>query len=280
MQLRAGGLLQQPRLVKIRTEGIIFRMCSKAARQITIRLSLAKWWRDRRARHSFTRTAAEFVTNLWEFIRSSTPEQRRRRFGDIDFDWENRVDTTSATVSWRDRLVGAFTSGYQPTEPSLFHEMLGSLRIDFRSFTFVDLGSGKGRALLLASDYRFRRIVGVELIPDLHRIAQQNLNAYKSAAQKCFAIESICGDVREFSLPKEPLLIYLFNPFLESVLEQVIANLERSLAEHPRPIFIVYHNPALSAVVVRSGVFARIGGSHQYSLLANQEGRRLMEQRS
>jgi SAM-dependent methyltransferase len=280
MQLQASGLLQQPRLIEIRAEGIIFRMRSEPVHPIKFWPSLAEWWRDRRARHSFVRTAGELVGNLWEFMRNSTPEQRRRRFGDIDFDWENRVNTTSGTVSWRDRLVGAFTSGYQPTEPALFHEMLGSLPIDFRSFTFVDLGSGKGRALLLASDYPFRRIVGVELIPGLHRAAQKNLSTYKSDTQKCFAIESTCGDVREFSFPKEPLLIYLFNPFPESILEQVIANLERSLAEHPRPIFIVYHNPALSAVVVRSGVFARIGGSHQYSLLANQEGRRLMEQRS
>ena len=107
-----------------------------------------------------------FAAELWGFLRDSTPEQRRRRYGDVEYDWDHRVDTTSATVGWRDRLLGVFHSAYQPTEPALFHEMLAALNITFEDFTFIDLGSGKGRALLMASDYPFLRIVGVELLPE------------------------------------------------------------------------------------------------------------------
>src|SRR5262249_27336931 len=67
------------------------------------------------------------LSELWEFVRDSTPEQRRRRYGDVEYDWDHRVDTTSATVGWHDRLLGIFHSPYQPTEPALFHEMLAAI---------------------------------------------------------------------------------------------------------------------------------------------------------
>ena len=54
--------------------------------------------------------------------------------------------------------------------------MMSSLKLDFQEFTFIDIGSGKGRVLMMAADYPFRRILGIELLPDLHRAAQENLN--------------------------------------------------------------------------------------------------------
>ena len=97
----------------------------------------------------------------------------------------------------------------------------------------------------MASDYPFRRIIGVELLPSLHQIAQENLRQYKSESQKCFALESICADATDFPLPEDPLVIFLFNPFPESGMRQVVANLEQSLRAHPRPVYVLYHNPLL-----------------------------------
>ena len=86
-------------------------------------------------------TARSFATHAWQFLRESTPAQRRRRYGDAEYDWDYRVDTTSATVGWRDRLLGHFHSPYQPSEPALFREMIATLKIDFQEFTFIDIGS-------------------------------------------------------------------------------------------------------------------------------------------
>ena len=61
----------------------------------------------------------------------------------------------------------------------------------------------------MGSDYPFRRIVGVELLPALHRAARENLRKYRSESQKCFDLESICADATEFSFPVEPMLLYL-----------------------------------------------------------------------
>ena len=182
-----------------------------------------QWWNAVAGREGRTAATRQLVAAFWEFVRDSTPERRRQRYGDAEYDWEHRVNTTSAVVGWRDRLLGVFHSPYQPTESALFHEMLEALRqqsrSDFHDFVFIDLGSGKGRTLLMASDYPFRRIVGVELLPALHQAAQENLSKYRSESQKCFALESICADATEFPFPAEPTVLYLFNPFPEAGLE-------------------------------------------------------------
>jgi SAM-dependent methyltransferase len=211
----------------------------------------------------------QLAGRLWEFVRDSTPTHRRERYGDVEYDWDHRVDTTCATVGWRDRLRGLFHSPYQPTEPALFREMLQSLPLDLSKFAFLDIGSGKGRTLLMAADFPFRRILGIELLPELHRVCTENLRSYTSKSQKCFAIEAICGDACQFVSPAEAMVVYLFNPLPEAELRQVVSNLEQSLDLEPRPVYAVYHNPLHENVFAESRWFRKIAGTVQYSLYAN-----------
>jgi SAM-dependent methyltransferase len=214
-------------------------------------------------------TGTLLARELWDFLRDSTRERRRRRYGDMEYDWEHRVNTTSGSVGWRERLLGTFLTAYQPTEPALFHEMMASLPVDVRGFTFVDLGSGKGRTLLMASEYPFRKIIGVEILPELHRMAEENIRAYRSPRQSCTEIESICADASDFDLPAGPLLLYLFNPLPETSLRRMLANLEKSLRQHPRTVYVLYCNPLLERVLLESSIWARIGGMPQYTIYAN-----------
>ena len=144
--------------------------------------------------------------------------------------------------------------------------MMDALPIQLGLFTFVDLGSGKGRTLLMASEYPFRRILGVEILPELHEIARENLSRYKSESQKCFALEAICGDAADFPFPAEPLVLYLFNPLPEPGLRTVIDRLDQSLRGHPREVYVLYHNPLLERVLSASALLAKIGGTPQYSV--------------
>jgi SAM-dependent methyltransferase len=228
--------------------------------------TMGRYWKESLACCGFLPAARSFANLIREFLWESTPAQRRRRYGDAEYDWDYRVDTTSATVGWRERLIGQFHSAYQPTEPALFKEMMASLKIDFQEFTFIDIGSGKGRVLLMAADYPFRRILGIELLPALHRVAQENLSAYKSDSQQCFALETVCGDAREFVFPAEPILLYLFNPLPELALIEVMANLENSLRQFPRVVYLLYHNPLLEHVLAKHPAFTKIGGTPLHSL--------------
>jgi hypothetical protein len=118
----------------------------------------------------------------------------------------------------------------------------------------------------MASEYPFRGIIGVELIAELHRAAQENLAAYKSKSQRCFALEAICGDATDFRFPDDPLVLYLFDPLPESGLRRVLDNLRQSLRAHPRAVYVLYQNPVLERVLEGSSVFVRVGGSEQYSI--------------
>ncbi len=229
---------------------------------------MRNWWRSHAEERGAGATTSLLLRKLWEFALESTPERRRQRYGDMEYDWEQRVNTTGGSVGWRDRLLGLFLSPYQPTEPALFQSMMACLQIEFNEFTFVDLGSGKGRTLLMASEYAFRRIVGVEILPALHKVAQENLARYKSESRKCFTVESVCGDAIEFCFPAEPTVLYLFNPLQESGLKRVMARLDVSLSAHPRTVYVLYHNPLLEHLIAGSGKLRKMAGTPQYSIYA------------
>lgn len=230
------------------------------------------YWNEQRSQRGLVRGTRDLLGAVWEFARDSTPSRLRSRFGDADYDWDYRVNTTSGAVGWRDRLLGTFYSLYQPTEPAQFREMIETLQqkrnLNLDEFTFVDLGSGKGRTLLMASDYPFRRILGVELLPSLHQIAQENLSRYKSDSQRCFHLESVCADATAFALPAEPLVLYLFNPFLEAGVRRTAENLKSSLQQHPRAAYVLYHNPQLEHVLAEETFLTKITGTYQYSIFA------------
>jgi len=227
-------------------------------------------WRDTSNRKSFFAALREVGADFWEFLRESTPERKRLRYGDVEYDWEHKVDTTSATVTHRGRLIAAISGApYQPTEPGIFRKMIETLDIDLRDFTFVDLGSGKGRTLLMASEFPFHRIVGVELLPELHEIAQKNVSAFNDEKQRCREIELLCCDAREYQFPAEPIVLYLFNPLPAAALQAVIGDLERSLQQNPRPARLIYHNALWEYILAKTGVFHKLDGTFQYSIYSN-----------
>jgi len=202
-----------------------------------------------------------------EFLRESLPERRRLRYGDVEYDWDYRVDTTSATVNWKVRLAGALSgAGYQPCDPDLFHQTVGKLPVSYGNFVFIDIGSGKGRALLMAADYPFRRILGVEHLSALNEIARANIKRYQSPAQECFAINIICEDARRFQFPLEPTVLFLLNPLPEPALNVVVGNFVQSLEAKPRPAWIIYHNPVLEHLLQKLPQFRRVEGDYQYAI--------------
>jgi SAM-dependent methyltransferase len=215
--------------------------------------------------HGVLGTMARMARGCFELVRDSMPARRRLRFGDLDFDFEQRADTTWSNVSFATRVREVFAGrGYQPTDPSIFREMMEHVTADLSGYTFVDLGSGKGRALLLARAYPFRKIVGLELLPELHEVAKRNVARLPPGTRQHF--ELLRGDAREFEFPSGPLFLYLFDPFPPEILAEVIANLERSMARDPRPVIVAYQNPVSEPVIAASGSFRKIGGTLQWAV--------------
>jgi SAM-dependent methyltransferase len=223
--------------------------------------------RDSIARRGVVRTVAALLKGAFEIARDYWPSRRRMRFGDMDFDWDHRVDTTWANLPLATRIREVLAGRpYQPSDPLTFHEMMSQLAIDLRDFTFVDLGAGKGRALLMASDYPFRKIIGVELLPELEAIAQQNVRKYSSDRQQCRNFEVHCGDARLFQLPPEPLVIFLFDPFAEDILRRVIEGIAQSVREAPRKVYVAYQNPVSEGVLKEFPSVRKIAGTIAYAI--------------
>jgi predicted RNA methylase len=207
--------------------------------------AVLRWQRDSiRARGlvgSFRYLAGQAV----ECVKDCLPERRRSRFGDIDYDCDHAVDTTWARLPVSVRLREVFSERlYQPTVEEEFAAIMQHLAaVDFATYTFIDLGSGKGRALLLASMYPFAHIAGVEVQPELDAIAHQNIERFCEPGQQCHSIESLCADAREYDFPLTDIVLYLFNPFPDYVLREVLNNLVASARRHPRAIFVLYNAP-------------------------------------
>ena len=146
---------------------------------------------------------------------------------------------------------------YAPTLMAPFRRMMAALPIEEEELVFVDLGSGKGRALLLASEYPFRRIVGVELSPRLHRVARANIERFHSDAQRCSRFELTCMDATDWEPPPEPMVLYLFHPFPIEIFAAVLARLEASLRACPRHVYLAYLNPLFDEIVMQTGLFER-----------------------
>jgi predicted RNA methylase len=143
---------------------------------------------------------------------------------------------------------------YSPTPGRQFSRILRSLPLrDVSSFTFIDLGCGKGRTLLIAAEHGYRHVVGVELDPDLAQVARRNIAAYTAAKpQWTGTIEVVEGDAARYELPGTPTVLFLFNPFGADTLRAVIAGIEQSLTQCPRPFVVVYYNPVHQALMDNS----------------------------
>jgi SAM-dependent methyltransferase len=227
-----------------------------------------KWFRDSVRSRGLLASFVYLGGQAWEVTRDSMPDRRKSRFGDIDYDCDYGVDTTWARLPMRVRLREVFTERlYQPTVPDEFTEIMQYLAvIDFTDYTFIDLGSGKGRALLLAVMYPFFEVVGVEIQRELHLIAEQNIANFDVPGQQCRNVWSRCLDAREYEFPDTPIVLYLFNPFPDYVMERVIANLRASVVANPRPVYVIYNAPFERQVLDQAEFLEQYAESPQYVL--------------
>ena len=141
-----------------------------------------------------------------------------------------------------------YNNGYFAVAPSVFHAVMRALALDFERFTFVDLGSGKGRALLLAADYDFREIIGIELSPELDRVARANIARY-TKGRRHPPMVNLLGDAAELDYPSGPLIVYMWNAFTRPVLEKVFENLGSWLARERQELYVVYMHPELESTL-------------------------------
>jgi SAM-dependent methyltransferase len=167
---------------------------------------------------------------------------------------------TSGVGSAKDLPVNeaarAHAIGYAGSQPSVLRLSLAELP-PLDTYTFLDLGCGKGRTLLVASEFSFRDIVGVELSPPLAGIARRNAAIIAKHFPRRTPVRVVVGDASAFPLPAGDLVIFLYNPFGAEIVAKVVAAVEAAIAAASRSIYIVYYNPVAGHCFDRSPLLYR-----------------------
>jgi SAM-dependent methyltransferase len=114
----------------------------------------------------------------------------------------------------------------------------------------VDLGCGKGRVVLVAAQFPFQRVVGVDISPDLTEVARRNIQVFPRASTRCRDIEVQNADATRFEFPESNVLLHLYHPFDSEVTAAVLRRLEASVVARPRQVRIAYllYTSAMPAV--------------------------------
>jgi len=188
------------------------------------------------------------------FMRSMREQGFRRTFQsalniceDWLFDWRYGTDTVSriyqADLEF-DHPNKKSAHPYIPNRGRSFNKLMAAIALP-RGGIFVDYGSGKGKILMLASRFGFRRVVGLEFSEELHRVALSNVKKYQ-ARTGCQSIEPVLGDASRYVLRDDENVLFFFNPFEQDVLDGCLGQIESSLARNPRHIWVIYFDPRFS----------------------------------
>jgi predicted RNA methylase len=164
---------------------------------------------------------------------------------DQTFDSQHGVDTSGVVEI--DELVAdhpakSSARRYEATPPECFHFLVEEAGVQSPGeYDFVDLGSGKGRVLMLAGLAGFRSVSGVELCENLHRIASTNISHTfdEASAERPVAL---LGDATTYGFPARPTVCFLNNPFGLPILDKALNNIEESLRTSPREFLLIYYH--------------------------------------
>jgi SAM-dependent methyltransferase len=172
------------------------------------------------------------------------------------------VEPSAAGITNDVQLANAIR--YVPIrEQVLSHLLAHTLRgREPASLTFVDLGCGKGRALLIAARFAFRQIIGVELSASHVECAAANVASYLAQpatkpAIRCRDIHVVCESAPAFIYPDSDLLVYLYRPFTGATFTATLDSLAAFAHGSGRAVTIVLCCPSEEYLLERHPNFRK-----------------------
>ena len=146
---------------------------------------------------------------------------------------------------------------YAPMNWRQLHRALPPGSVSKRD-VFIDIGSGKGRAVLVAAaDYPFARVIGVELSRELHEVAERNM-ATTTRRLRSADVELICADVREYRIPDEVSVVFMNNSVRGSIFAGVLDDISGSMRRKPRSMRLIYGNPLEEEALLANGEWRKV----------------------
>jgi SAM-dependent methyltransferase len=202
-------------------------------------MSIVRKIRRSLKRDGFSKTIALCFKNLQP--RRKLDDQPTRFDIEYGVSTEGRIELGDLDIQSPSDLWGV---GYSPTPPSVFHRIL-TLLPPPEDYSFVDLGAGKGRVVLMAAMKPFKCVTGVEFSRELCAVAEANLAKFKPHVLARQA-QMVCEDAALFQFPSGPVIVYCYFAFGKEILIRVLDALSR---RHDETIFVYYnaHYPELFA---------------------------------
>ncbi len=160
---------------------------------------------------------------------------------------------------------------YGPINQDFFHEIIERCPIDRGRTTFLDVGCGKGAAVLMASEYGFRRVIGLDFSSELLEIAQRNTSIYERKRGRSVSIDWVHADFMTHTPPDEPLLLFLNNPFPADISRLAVDHIHRFLRGHRSPVVLAYRRPEreIKRMLERSDVLRLHRRTPYWMILSN-----------
>jgi predicted RNA methylase len=180
-------------------------------------------------------------------------------FHEFAFDVLHGTDTKREIPSHDAALQGSaeFCAPQQGSNPWIFGKCVKQLEkfgLNIAEASFLDIGSGKGRGMLLAAFAGFDKVYGVELENNLCLVARRNFDTNASKL-KCASYEILNEDAAEF-VPVMPLdVVFIYNPFGIIVMRKFLRNLlnvRRASSSHP--LYVIYLNPVYAHAFREVGI--------------------------
>lgn len=164
------------------------------------------------------------------------------RLSERFYEWRFGISSDGEILMDEFGITDGTCHHYLATGYRRFRQLMRLITIRAGEDVFLDFGSGMGRAIVLAATFPFRKVIGVELVRELHSVAEENVRRARPRL-RCRDIELYNTDARKFRIPPEVTVIYLWNPFSGDVLAEVIRNIRGSVLESPRTVTILHLSP-------------------------------------
>jgi SAM-dependent methyltransferase len=143
---------------------------------------------------------------------------------------------------------------------------------------FLDVGCGKGRAMIAAAFFPFKKIIGIDISKRLIEYAKKNDQRRRKFSETrtfCLFAANIC----DWAIPDDVNVIFMYNPFAGEVMKSFLARVRESFERRPRVIKLIYVNPKCDAELMASGWLEKkrtttpslVGRVNFYQTLTSQE---------
>ncbi len=201
----------------------------------------------------------KFFQYIYYFFRSLYYRGLRNTFKLLSFEgkFEKQLGINTHSIVNLDKLTLAGENSdqnhhYQGASYYILFSIFNELPPITKALPLIDYGCGKGRALFVAEQCGFTKLIGVDIAKELIDAANDNKAIYKKKNQQS-TVDFLFEDATQFKIPNDAKVFYFFNPFGEEIMQKVIHNIKESVNLYPRNVYCIYLNPKYKAVFEQNG---------------------------